>query len=113
MLKKAIVKQYSASLKYWRNDYHYLNKVNRKDVVFLASITARLVQDIVQIVYALNEFYYPGDGMNLEYTRQFKKKPRNFEERAADVFCVSETEGAYKIQYEKVIDLIDDTLALI
>lgn len=112
-LKKSILSRYVSSLKYWRNDYHYSSKVNRKDIVFLASITARLVQDIVQAVYALNEFYYPGDGMNLEYSQQFALKPRDFEERVATLLRTSQSDDTYIIQYNNMIKLIDDTLSLV
>ena len=112
-LKESIVQQHGASLEYWRKDYHYQNKVARKDIVFLASLTARLIQDIIQIIYALNEFYYPGDGMNLEYTKEFDIKPGNFEERVAAVFHISESDDTYKIQYKNMSDLIDDTLLLV
>ena len=114
-LKESLLKHYSSSLEYWRSDYHYQNKVNRKDIVFLAYITCRLIQDIIQIIYALNEFYYPGDGMNLEYTQQFKIKPSSFEEKTAAVLRISgaNSNDAYAEQYKNVISLIDDTLLLV
>jgi hypothetical protein len=112
-IKESIIKKHSASLKYWRNDYHYLNKVNRKDIVFLASVTARLIQDIIQIIYALNHFYYPGDGMNLIYSQQFKLKPDNFEERVAVILRRAESPNTYELQYNNMISLIDDTLSFL
>ena len=112
-LKQAIVDQYSRSIQYWRSDYHYLNKVNRRDIVFCASIAARLVHNIIQIIYALNEFYYPGDGMNLEYTRQFAIKPCNFEERVGGILYASMSDNGLKLQYENIMALIDDTVLLV
>lgn len=112
-LKESIIKKHCSSLKYWRNDYHYRNKVGRKDVVFLASITARLIQDIMQVIYALNEFYYPGDGMNLKYTEQFACKPKEFEERIIAILHLTESNNAYEMQYKRIIELIDDVLALV
>ena len=112
-LKNSIIKKHSASLEYWRNDYHYLNKVRRKDVVFLASLNARLIQDIVQIIYALNAYYYPGDGMNLKYSEQFECKPERFEERVTDILQTTGSDDAYEVQYKKMIGLIDDVLALV
>lgn len=113
VLKESIIKKHASSLTYWRNDYHYRNKVHRKDVVFLASLTARLIQDIVQVIYALNEFYYPGDGMNLKYSEQFDCKPEKFEERITDILHTGESAEAYEIQYKKMTGLIDDVLALV
>jgi hypothetical protein len=112
-LKKAIIGQYGASLRYWKDDYHYQNKVKRKDIVFLASITSRLINDIVQAIYALNEFYYPGDGMNLVFTRQFDKKPAGFEERVANILRTPESGDAHEEQYKNLNELIGDVLSLI
>lgn len=111
-LKKSILDKHCFSLKYWRADYHYSNKVKRKDVVFLAFLTARLVHDMMQVIYALNEKYYPGDGSNLKYTKDFSIKPDDFENRIVHVFQISEEEDAYRHQYDNVVSLIDDTLAL-
>ena len=111
-LKDSIIKKHVNSLEYWRNDYHYRNKVQRKDVVFLASITTRLVHDMMQVIYALNKFYYPGDGMNLKYTEQFELKPVNFEERITDIFRISDAEDTYEVQYVKLTGLIDEVLEL-
>lgn len=111
-LKVSIISKHSASLIYWRNDYHYLNKVHRKDVVFLASLTTRLIHDMMQTIYAVNEVYYPGDGMNLKYTEQFELKPERFEERIADILHLTGTEDEYESQYEKLVGLIDDVLKL-
>lgn len=112
-LKESIIKKHLSSLEYWRNDYHYLSKVHRKDVVFLASLTARLVNDIMQVLYALNEVYYPGDGMNLKYTEQFACKPESLEERVTDIFRLTDADDAYEMQYKKMGELIDDVLALV
>lgn len=112
ILKTSIVKKHASSLSYWRADYHYQNKVCRKDIVFLASLTARLIQDMLQILYALNGMYYPGDGANLSYTEQFSRKPEHFEVRIADILHLAKSEDAYEAQYRKMMHLVDDVLAL-
>ena len=111
-LKVSILSRYGNSLKYWRNDYHYLNKVVRKDVVFLASLSARLIHDIMQVIYALNHFYFPGDGMNLVYTMNFNIRPENLEERVTKVLYPSAIPNCYEQQYHDLLELIDDVLML-
>jgi len=111
-LEKAIVKKHCSSLRYWRNDYHYINKVNRKDVVFLASITSRLVHDMMQVIYALNHFYFPGDGMNLKYTKEFAIKPIHFEDRIVSALCTEKSDDIFLTQYTIVTGLIDEILKL-
>jgi hypothetical protein len=77
-LKQAILSKYTASLRYWRTDYHYANKVARGDIVFLAGLTSKLVHEAIQILFALNETYYVGDGANLGFVEQFKIVPADF-----------------------------------
>lgn len=112
-LQFSIIEKYSSSLKYWKSDYHYLNKIRRQDIVFLSSITSLLVHDIIQIIYALNKFYYPGDGLNLTYTPDFKIKPNNFENRIAEILYPISKADIYKQQYDDLMKLIDDVLILI
>jgi hypothetical protein len=112
-LRDSIIERHGASLRYWRNDYHFHNKSVRRDHVFMASITARLVHDMMQVIYALNRFYYPGDGLNLTYTQEFALKPERLNERVIELLYPGRSQDCTRRQYEKAIALIDDVLALI
>jgi len=112
VLQRAIVKKHLDSLKYWRTDYHYANKVARGDEVFLAGIAARLVHDMMQVLFAINEIYYVGDGNNLHYIAAFPVQPNHFAERVSEVLYPPRTENALVAQYEAILTLIDDVAAL-
>ncbi len=111
VLKHYIIEKHLAFLKYWREDYHYHHKVIREDVVFLSALHAKLIHHIMQVLYALNEIYYPGDGFNLEYCQFFKIKPVFFEERVTDVLYPLTRD--YQVIYTHMLDLIDDVIKLI
>lgn len=83
-LKQAILDKYLFSLRYWRDDYHYLSKVHRSDVIFLAGLSARLVHDMCQVLFALNETYFVGDGNNLDFIQRFAVQPPRFMERVRE-----------------------------
>ena len=112
-VRNTILDRHGSSLQFWREDYHYQSKVARADAVFTASITARLVNDLMQVIYALNRFYFPGDGMNLLYTKEFSIKPQRLEERVAELLYPGSDAGAYQRQYDLLAALIDETLPLI
>lgn len=112
-LKQAILDKHLKSVRYWRNDYHYQHKVERGDVVFLASLTARLVHDLIQILFALNETYYAGDGNNLVFVEHFEHVPVGFVERVHTVLYPGTGDGALEEQYRQVCALIDETVALV
>lgn len=111
-IRNAILARHGHSLRYWRNDYHYRNKVARNDCVFCASITARLIHDAMQVLYALNRFYYPGDGSNLVFTQKFAVKPVDLETRAVQILYPGDGPDALDRQYRGMIQLIDDVFAL-
>ena len=111
-LKQAVLGKYTASLRYWRTDYHYANKVERGDVVFLAGMSSKLVHEIIQILFALNEIYYAGDGANLSFVGKFTIVPADFPARVRDILYPGSA-GAVAGQYAALATLIDETLALV
>jgi hypothetical protein len=111
-LKRAILDKYVASLRYWRTDYHYAHKVERGDVVFLAGMASKLVHEIVQILFALNETYYSGDGDNLTFVKKFRIVPVDFSSRIHDILY-PRAPDLFAGQYAALTTLIVDVLALV
>jgi len=111
-LKAAVLKRHLASLHYWRDDYHYASKVRRQDLVFLAGITSKLVHDLLQVLYALNETYYPGDGKNLHFADRFAIAPPNLRGRIEGLLYPGRGDNAVAAQRDQLFALIDDVLAL-
>ncbi len=112
-LKGALLKKHADSLRYWRGDYHYANKVARRDPVFLAGISSRLVHDILQILFALNETYYVGDGNNLKYVERFALQPKDSAGRVEKLLYPGQGEDRFEAQYEALGRLMDETIALL
>jgi hypothetical protein len=110
-LKQAILGKYAASLRYWRTDYHYAHKVERGDVVFLAGMTSKLVHEIIQVLFALNETYFAGDGANLSFVEKFKIVPDDFSARVGQILYPG-TRDAFASQYAALSSLIDEVLSL-
>jgi hypothetical protein len=111
-LKAAILKRRLASVRYWRDDYHYRHKVERGDVVFLAGLSSRLVHDLIQILFAVNECYYPGDGNNLRFVAGFPHAPEDFAPRVAGILYPGAGQEGLEGQYAALMDLAGDVLAL-
>ncbi len=112
-LKQALLEKHLASVRYWRADYHYLNKVRRQDVVFLSGLTSRLVHDVIQILFALNETYYVGDGNNLEYAEKFAYVPENFSTRVEQILFPGNSPDTFMRQREQLVALINDAEKLV
>jgi hypothetical protein len=83
--------------------------VKRADAVFLAGLSARLVHDIMQVLFAINETCYVGDGANIEFAARLPPKPDRFAERARAALYPPTGDGVFEQQREMLIGLIDDT----
>lgn len=110
-LKEAILRKYTGSLRYWRHDYHYAHKVARGDVVFLAGMAAKLVHEVIQVLFALNETYFAGDGANLAFAEKFAIVPQNFALRVQAILYPPAEDG-FGRQYGELMGLIDEVLVL-
>jgi len=60
-LRKAIVGQHLAAAGFWPENFHYKSAIERRDVVYVTGIVQQVVHNLVQVVFALNEVYFPGD----------------------------------------------------
>lgn len=112
-LKNALLVKHTASIRYWRNDYHLRNKVQRKDSVFLVGLTSKIVHDLIQILFALNETYYVGDGNNLAYVQQFAHVPANFVADVEAVLMAGSGDNRLEQQNQRLFHLIDAVEALL
>jgi hypothetical protein len=108
-LKAALVERHLGLLRYWKADYHYAHKVEREDVVFLASLSARLVHDLMQVLFALNETYFPGDGNNLAFASRFTRLPP----RITAALCPAPTDDRFAEQRRTLLELIEDVERLV
>jgi hypothetical protein len=110
-LKQAILVKTTSSLRYWRDDYHYASKVARGDIVFTAGMVSKLVHEVLQVLFALNETYYVGDGSNLEFTASFSILPPDFPARIQRILYPQPPDALEK-QYADLCSLIDEILIL-
>ena len=107
-LQKALLDKHLGSLRYWRHDYHYANKVQRQDVVFLAGLSVKLVHDIIQVLFALNESYYVGDGYNLAYLVRLPHQPPDVANRLQTILYPPSSAEMFAEQRNMLLALIDD-----
>lgn len=107
-LQKALLDKHLGSLRYWRHDYHYGNKVQRQDVVFLAGLSVKLVHDMIQVLFALNETYYVGDGYNLTHLAPLPVQPPDLANRLQAILYPPSSAAMFADQRNGLLALIDE-----
>ncbi|MCL2815841.1 MAG: DUF4037 domain-containing protein, partial [Oscillospiraceae bacterium] len=111
-MKTAVITKHMNNLRYWTGDYHYRNKVERKDIVFLASLSARLVHDMMQVLCAVNGIYFPGDGHNLSVAGHFALKPDDFVKKIEFILYPGNSDRLSD-QYMAISDMVKEIETII
>lgn len=112
-LRTALLRHYREILAYWAGDYHFASKVVRRDLVFLVGLTGKLANAILQVVFALNRVYYPGDGWNLPMAAELPLVPKDFISRMEAIVSPGQDPGAWSRQRQNIIAMVMDLEALI
>lgn len=60
-LRQAIMKIFMERAETWLDNFHYDSAIRRCDTLFTAPIVLHTLQDMVQVIFALNHKYFTGD----------------------------------------------------
>lgn len=112
-LRQAVLRQYREILAYWAQDYHYESKVERRDLVFLVGLSGKLANAILQVVFALNRVYYPGDGWNLPMAAELERLPPDFIPRMTQMLELGGDADAWRRQRAEFIAMVQDLEVLL
>lgn len=112
-LRAAVLRQYREILAYWAQDYHYESKVERRDLVFLVGLSGKLANAILQVVFAFNRVYYPGDGWNLPMAAELKHLPPDFIPRMTQMLELGGDADAWRRQRAEFITMVHDLEVLL
>lgn len=107
-LRASVIRQNMEILRYWSDDYHYASKVARRDLVFLVGLTGKLANAILQVVFAYNRTYYPGDGWNLPMSQDLTQLPPDFHARMTAILEPGRDPDGWARQREQLIGVIAD-----
>ena len=66
-----------------------------------------------QVIFAINEMYFTGDGNNIRYIDNFEYKPVNFGERVKAALYPTNTENMFENQRQSLIGLISELEELV
>jgi len=86
-LREAILRRFMAEAAFWPENPHYLGAVERGDVIYTSAIVQQVVQALVQVVFALDRAYFPGEKKLADALAKLPSAPRDFAGRIQNVLC--------------------------
>ena len=80
-LRQAIMEQHLSAAHFWPDNFHYLSAIERCDLIYVTGIVQQAAHNLIQVLFALNRVYFPGDKKLDVAIRLLPLKPERVEER--------------------------------
>ena len=89
-LRDAILSRFMAEAAFWPDNPHYLSAIERGDVIYTSAIVQQVLHALIQVVFALNREYFPGEKQlaeALEALEALTVAPARFAENVETLLC--------------------------
>lgn len=60
-LRVAIIQRHLHAARFWPENFHYASAVQRGDLIYSMGIVQQVIHNLIQVLFALNQTYFPGD----------------------------------------------------
>jgi hypothetical protein len=100
-LRQAIVGRYLREAKFWPENFHYRSAVERADVIYTAGIVQQVLYALIQVVFALNEVYFPGEKKLAVTLEKLKAKPPGFTRRVQELMYPGQNPSVAQLRAQR------------
>jgi hypothetical protein len=80
-LRAAIVTQHLRAARFWPHNPHYTSAVERADAIYTSAIVLQVAHSLIQVLFAVNRRYFPGDKKLAAALGHLTDVPDRFPER--------------------------------
>jgi predicted nucleotidyltransferase len=108
-LRDAVLRRFTAEAAFWPENPHYLSAIERGDVIYTSGIVQQVVHALIQVVFALNREYFPGEKKLADALRALPVAPPDFVERIEALLLDTKPETVYlRSQQQHLLLLVSD-----
>jgi hypothetical protein len=86
-LRANILETHLQAAQFWPENFHYRTAVERCDVIYTTGIVQQVVHNLIQVLFALNRVYFPGDKKLALALEHLQVKPRRASQRVVDLLA--------------------------
>lgn len=98
-LREAIICTFLRAARFWPENFHYRTAVERGDAIYVAGIVQQVVHNLIQVAFALNRVYFPGDKKLAAALDHLPILPERFAERVQ--WLLMPGEGASQALFDR------------
>ena len=113
-LRAEIISTFLVAAGFWPGNFHYASAVERRDVVYCTGIAQQVVHHLVQVLFAVNRTYFPGDKKLAGALGRLKMRPQGLVERVEEILLPGRaaTVEDFRRQRTMLQELFDDVKRL-
>ncbi len=89
-LQNSIVRTHLAAARFWPGNFHYRSAIERRDAIYTAGIVQQVIHNLIQVLFAVNRVYFPGDKKLAHALGHLDRSPRRFAERVQGLLLPEE-----------------------
>jgi hypothetical protein len=114
-LRAAIIGRHLPAARFWPRNFHYHSAISRCDVIYCTGIVQQVVHNLIQVLFAANEAFFPGDKKLDEALAHLPDLPEQCVERVEALFCLPAPAGALALegQQRELQRLLEDVERLV
>ena len=114
-LRRAILARFSAEAAFWPGNFHYRTAVERADVIYTTGIVQLVVQALIQVVFALNRHYFPGEKKLAQTLGGLANLPPDFVPRVQALLYPGQAASveALRAQRRELASLVEEVQQLV
>ncbi|HZG44568.1 MAG TPA: DUF4037 domain-containing protein [Longimicrobium sp.] len=113
-LRRNVLGRFMPEAAFWPENFHYRTAVQRADVIYTSAIVQQVLQALVQVVFALNRAYFPGEKRLAHAMEMLPVQPPGFARRVQDLLAPPAVDVAgLETQRRELADLVAEMRALV
>lgn len=109
-LRRALIGRFLSDATFWPGNPHYASAVEREDVIYASAIVQQVVHAVIQVVFALNRAYFPGEKMLEERVETLPIRPADFAARLRGLLTGAD---GIRAQHRELGALVAETARLV
>jgi hypothetical protein len=113
-LRQNVIGRFLPEAAFWPVNFHYRTAVHRADVIYTSAIVQQVLQALIQVVFALNRVYFPGEKRLAYAMETLPVHPSGFARRVQELLAPPSVDVAgLETQRRELADLVAEMRALV
>lgn len=114
-LRRSLLNRFIREAVFWLNNPHYQGAIERVDLIYTSAIVQHTLQALIQVVFALNREYFPGEKQLACAMDTLSMQPQRFSNRIHHILTPGIVVGREELlaQAHALADLVVEMKALV